>query len=103
MLTNILVNPSRADGRSIAPTYEINYTTTQEVNVEASILAMNGKLVAQVSPTRAATVGENRLVWNGRDSKGQTLTAGTYLLQIRALTPEGELTRQTRPFIVTGR
>lgn len=102
LLTNVVVNQSRTDGRS-APTYEIAYNVSRDVRVEASILGFNGRVVAQLSSGRAVTTGDNRLVWNGRDGAGVALSAGTYVLQMRVITPENEVTRQTLPFVITGR
>jgi hypothetical protein len=102
LLTNVYVNPGRTDGRSPA-TYEIGYTVTQDVRVEASILSFSGKVLAQIGATRAANTGDNRVVWNGRDSSGKPLSAGTYVLQLRAITADNEVTRVIEPFVITGR
>jgi hypothetical protein len=101
LVTNLIVNPIRpANGRS-APVYEINYSLNQDVRVEMSILSASGKLMATVGNTRAATVGDNRAVWNGRDNAGRDLPAGLYVLQVRAITGDGEMTRSVTSFLMT--
>lgn len=102
LITNLMVNPVRASngGRS-TPIYEINYSLSQDVRVEMSILSASGKTMATVGNTRAATVGDNRAVWNGRDNAGRDLPAGMYVLQVRAITGEGEMTRSVTSFLLT--
>ncbi|MCS6777945.1 MAG: S8 family serine peptidase [Chloroherpetonaceae bacterium] len=103
VVSNIFVNPARsANGRS-ASVYEIGYTVSQDVRVEVAILSFGGRMLAQVAPTRSVPSGDNRVVWNGRDSAGRELPAGTYILQIKAITAEGEVTREVRPLVLTGR
>lgn len=100
LVTNLMVNPVRTAGRS-APVYEINYSLNQDVRVEMSILSASGKLMATVGNTRAATVGDNRAVWNGRDNSGRELPAGLYVLQVRAITGDNEMTRSVTSFLMT--
>jgi serine protease len=101
LITNLMVNPVRpANGRS-APIYEINYSLNQDVRVEMSILSASGKMMANVGNTRAAAIGDNRAVWNGRDNAGRDLPAGMYVLQVRAITPDGEITRSVTSFLMT--
>lgn len=103
LLTNIFVNPSRVGaGRGVA-TYEIGYTVSQDVRVDVSILSTGGRLLAQVSPSRAVTTGDNHLVWNGRDSAGRALPAGAYVLQLRAVNTNGDVSHEVRPLLITGR
>ncbi len=102
VFSGIFINPniSRAGG---PPTYEIGYTVSQDVRVEVSILAANGRVLAHVGSTRDVTSGENRVIWNGRDAAGNAVPAGVYSLQLRAITSDGEVTREIRPFLNPGR
>jgi serine protease len=102
LVTNVFVNPTRSNGRS-TPLYEIGYSVSQDVRVEISVLSFGGRTLAQVGSTRAVNSGDNRTVWNGKDSAGRDLPAGTYVLQVRAITTEGDVTREIRPLVLTGR
>lgn len=102
IVTNVFVNPGRSNGRGDT-NYEIGYSISQESRVDVSILSFGGRTLAQVSPTRAVASGDNRVVWNGRDSQGKPLPAGTYVVQVRAVTPEGDVTRQVQSLLITGR
>ena len=96
--SNIYVNPGGGRGQDV---FEIGYTVSQEVKVEVSILTLSGRAVANIGGTRAASTGDNRVVWNGKDAGGKPVSAGTYALQFRAVTSDGSVTRETRPFVVT--
>lgn len=103
LMTNVFVNPSRvADGRSV-PAYEIGYNISQDAQVEVAILSGTGRPLASVGVTRAANLGENRVVWNGRDNAGRAVPAGTYVVQLRAVTQDGEVTRVVQPLLISGR
>lgn len=101
LVTNLMVNPVRAANGRSAPVYEINYSLNQDVRVEMSILSASGKMMATIGNTRAAAVGDNRAVWNGRDNGGRDLPAGLYVLQVRAITGDGEMTRSVTSFLMT--
>ncbi|MCW3095773.1 MAG: Subtilisin-like serine protease [Chthonomonadaceae bacterium] len=100
VLTNINVNPPRiVDGRA-AGAYQIGYTVSQDAQVEVAVVGYNGQIVAVVGSTRAVSSGDNSQVWNGKDTKGAGVPAGTYLLQVKAITSDGTVTREIRPLTV---
>jgi len=103
LLTDVFINPSRSAGGRAASAYQIGYTVTQDARVDVSILSFGGHILGQISPSRAVTSGQNSVVWNGLDSVGRPLSAGTYVLQIRAVTASGDVTRLVHPFLITGR
>ncbi len=103
VLTNIFVNPPRSVGSRAAGAYEIGYTVSQDVRVEVAVMGYNGQTLSQVGATRAVSSGDNHLTWNGRDAKGAAVPGGTYLLQLKAITTDGAVTREIRPLVITGR
>jgi flagellar hook assembly protein FlgD len=102
MVTNITVNPGRTNGRA-AGTTEIGYLVSTDSRVDISVLGLNGKVISIVSPSRAVTAGTNAVVWTGQDLNGHVVPGGSYVLQVRAIGADGELTRQIVPLTVTGR
>jgi hypothetical protein len=103
VLTNIVVNPPRnLDGRA-AGSYQIGYTVSQDARVEVAIVGYNGQTLAQIGSTRAVSSGDNHQVWNGKDTKGVAVPAGTYLLQLKAITTDGTVSREIRPLTISGR
>jgi hypothetical protein len=103
VLTNINVNPPRTAGGRAAGAYQIGYTVSQDAQVEVAVVGYNGQTVAVVGATRAVSSGDNSQVWNGKDTKGAVVPAGTYLLQVKAITSDGTVTREIRPLTITGR
>jgi flagellar hook assembly protein FlgD len=102
VVSNITINPGRSGTRS-AGTTQIGYTVSSESKVDVTILGLNGKVISQVSPSRAVTSGQNSVVWTGMDATGHAVAAGSYILQIRAVGAQGDVTRQVVPFTVSGR
>ncbi len=102
LVSNITVNPGKSGGRAAGVT-EISYTISTDSRVDVSVLGLNGRVIAQVSPSRAVTSGSNTVVWTGQDVNGHQVPGGPYVLQIRSMGSDGELTRQIVPFTVTGR
>lgn len=103
IMSGVFINPSRsADGRAVS-SYEIGYNLSQEANVEVAILSASGRQIATVGATRAVSSGDNRAVWSGRDNAGRAVPAGTYMVQIKAVTTDGEVTRVAQPLLVSGR
>ena len=102
VVSNITINPGRSGSRS-AGTTQIGYTVSAESKVDVTILGLNGKVISQVSPSRAVTSGQNSVVWTGMDATGHAVAAGSYILQIRAVGAQGDVTRQVVPFTVSGR
>ena len=102
VVSNITINPGRAGSRA-AGTTEIGYAISADSKVDVSILGLNGKVISQVSPSRAVASGQNSVVWTGTDAVGHAVPAGSYILQIRAVGAQGEVTRQVVPFTVSGR
>ena len=101
VLTNISVNPPRSVPGRAAGSYQIGYTVSQDAQVEVAIVGYNGQTLAQIGATRAVSSGDNTQVWNGRDTKGAIVPAGTYLLQLRAVTTDGTVSREIRPLTIT--
>lgn len=103
LLTNIFINPSRSIGGRSAPSYEIGYTVSNDVTVEASILSSSGRMISKLGTTRAVSIGDNHLVWNGADQSGHALPAGAYVIRLKVITADGEITQETRPLLISGR
>ncbi len=101
VLTNINVNPPRVVGGRAVGAYQIGYTVSQAAQVEVAVVGYNGQTVALVGSTRAVSSGDNSQVWNGKDTKGASVAAGTYLLQVKAITSDGTVTREIRPLTIS--
>lgn len=76
----------------------IRFTTSQDADVTASIRTLSGQLIADLGgATRAAAFANTGLVWNGRAQGGASVPTGPLVVELRARTPEGEVTTVKRP------
>jgi len=87
----------RSTGGRASGAASISFTMTTDATYDVTVLTSAGKVMSSVA-SRAASAGDVRLVWNGRDSAGRSLPAGTYLIQVRAQTADGEAVRVIQPF-----
>lgn len=93
-VSSVRVRATRGGG------FTIDYTLSAEAQVQITITDATGKPVASLlQNTRSA--GVNSATWNGRDSKGVAVPAGSYLVRIEATTAEGERTRTVTPIVIT--
>jgi subtilisin family serine protease len=100
VLSNLIVNQSRgrSTGQSI---YDISYNVSRAASIDVSVTDARGRLVGRVQPSSTAASGANHVYWDGRDVAGRSLPAGTYIMQVRAQTTDGQVTRQTQTMTIT--
>ena len=103
VLTGLIVDPIATGRNTAAAGYSISYDLSTSAQVDIEVLASNGRMVSIVAPNRAVSAGSNQVVWTGRDVTGKPLPSGVYILQVRAVTPTGDVTRQISPITLTGR
>ncbi|MGQ9880539.1 MAG: S8 family serine peptidase [Armatimonadota bacterium] len=93
-ISSVRVRATRGSG------FAIDYALSAEAQVQITITDASGKPVASlVQSTRSA--GLNSATWNGRDSKGVVVPAGSYLVRIEATSTDGERTRMITPVVIT--
>lgn len=93
-VTSVRVRATRGSG------YTIDYALSAPAQVQITITSASGKpVVSLVQSTRSA--GVNSATWNGRDSNGVAVPAGTYLVRIEATTADGERARMVTPVVIT--
>jgi flagellar hook assembly protein FlgD len=77
----------------------IGFTLTGDATYEVKILSAVGASLGTIA-TRASSAGDVQVMWNGKDSAGRSVPAGTYIVQIRATGPDGESVKAIQPFSV---
>lgn len=93
-ISSVRVRVTRGSG------FTIDYALSAEALVQITITDASGKPVASlVQSTRSA--GLNSATWNGRDSKGVAVPAGSYLVRIEATSTDGERARMITPVVIT--
>jgi hypothetical protein len=78
----------------------INYTLTGAANVDIVVESLTGRRVRLVESSRAAGMGQNQAVWDGRDDTGRPVPAGTYRCRVLVSTPDGQLATAERIVIL---
>lgn len=93
-ITNLTVRTgqTRASGA-----VQIGFTLSTPAQCVVQVLTADGRQVSTVT-SRSGVTGDVQVVWNGRDAGGRSVPAGTYLLQVRATTADGEAVRVIQPF-----
>jgi hypothetical protein len=95
-IVNASVVPSRS--RSSAA---IAFTPTQDANFTIRILNGAGAPLRTLTSRSAAAGNMVTINWDYRDGKGIALPAGSYTIEIRGTTPDGQSARAILPHIVT--
>lgn len=86
--------PSRTGG--VAVTYSLS-TSAQ---VEMTVLSLTGKPIRRLPQGGVSTQGLNNTTWDGRDSSGRVVPAGTYLIELTARTDIGEVAKTAVPVVL---
>ena len=84
---------SRANGAFSAA---ISYTLTRDADVSAVVRNAAGRVVGSI-PAAFATAGANMLSWGGTGDAGQALPAGRYMVEVSAVSADGERTSAVLP------
>lgn len=95
LVTGLAVNTSRALGGAT-----LSYNLSADATADVRIRNAGGKTVRTVVTGRGVTRGISNLSWNYRDDAGKPVPAGSYLVEVVATTPEGEVAKAIRPFLV---
>jgi hypothetical protein len=97
-ISNLMVQQPSGNGRA-AGTSVIGFTLSGDATYTVNVLSAAGKQIGTVA-TRAAAAGDVHLVWNGKDSSGKSVPAGTYIVQVRATGPDNDTVKAIVPFVV---
>lgn len=68
----------------------ISYSLSASANVDVAIYNIAGRLIRQVERGQAASAGLNTVLWDGRSRAGSLAPSGTYLIEVRASTADGQ-------------
>jgi len=91
---------STGSSRAVGVTQLIS-TVSQTASVSIKIMGASGNVVRSLVSGRAASAGNSStLTWDNKDSKGVSVPAGTYNVEFRAVTPDGQVARQVIPITI---
>ena len=75
-----------------------SFVLSQPATVNARIITPTGKVAAMVARGIEGKQGLNALTWNGKSSSGGALARGVYVIEVTAVTEEGQEMREVRTF-----
>lgn len=100
VISNVVVSQPGSRSASRNTPFTISYTLATDATTSVRILSATGKEVYVASRGRADSAGENRIVWNLRNSANQAVAPGTYRVELVAETATGERIRKVIPINV---
>lgn len=93
---NSVAVTSRAHGAAT-----IGFTVSQDADVSVRILKATGAPLRTLVSRTAASGTQTQLTWDYRDNRGISVPAGSYLIEIRGTTSDGQSDRRIVPHVVT--
>lgn len=97
LITSVTVGSAGRGASSVS----ISYVLADNAQTSIQILGPDGRTVANLHRSRAATRGVNTVAWNLRDDQGRAVPPGTYQVQVEARTEDGQVARAVRPLVLT--
>ncbi|NLH98197.1 MAG: hypothetical protein GX446_01750 [Chthonomonadales bacterium] len=82
---------------------EISFVTSTAATVTVRILSSSGAVVRTLPAGTSRAAGQQQVRWDQRDSRGITMPAGAYRVEIRAQTPDGKQTARALTQIILTR
>jgi hypothetical protein len=99
-ISDLRVTSPQVRGRA-ATSATISYEMVGVADASIQILGGTGRSVRHLLTGRAATTGINQAVWDLRDDKGVSVSAGTYIIEVQAVTSDGRQTRAVYTYLLT--
>jgi methionine-rich copper-binding protein CopC len=87
-------------GRGTGGRYTISFHLSTSAQVEANVFCA-GKLVRRLANGASRSAGIQQITWDGRDANGVALPAGSYMVEVKAVSADGQVVRSTVPVTLT--
>jgi hypothetical protein len=91
---------SRAAVAGTGSAYTFGFSLTQNASVTARVSTVTGRVVRTVTSGQPMTSGNNNLLWNGLSDAGTQLPVGAYLVQMTAVSADGQMVRVLQPLLL---
>ncbi|MEP0767130.1 MAG: hypothetical protein HRF45_11385 [Fimbriimonadia bacterium] len=96
MITSLNVTQTRGVGG-----VNVQYSLSADATTTVRILSASGQVVRTLSTGRAESRGVQQHVWDTRDASGVSMPPGTYVIEVAAITEDGQVARVVRPHVLT--
>ncbi|MDW8290617.1 MAG: DUF2271 domain-containing protein [Armatimonadota bacterium] len=87
-------------GRSAGGRYTVSFHLSASAQVEVNVLA-GGRVLRRLVSGASRSAGIQQVSWDGRDASGVALPAGSYLLEVKATSADGQMVRTVVPVTLT--
>jgi hypothetical protein len=89
-----LTGSVRRAGNRAANSAAISVQATKDATLTVRILGATGQAIRTLGTGRAATAGSDTLLtWDYKDAKGVAVPSGAYTVEVKAVTPDGQVAR----------
>lgn len=82
---------------------EITFVTSTFANITVRIISGSGTVVRTLPVQAGRSAGQQQIKWDQRDSRGVTMPAGSYQVEVRARTPDGKQSARALAVLVVTR
>ncbi len=90
MITGLNAAPARGQGTVLS------YSLSGDATVGVEVITLTGKVVRKLA-SGAQSAGMRSAVWDNRDARGRNVPGGSYLMQVTAVGPDGQVVRAVQP------
>ncbi len=94
-----VLNPTVSAGRANRQGFTLRFALTAPAQVQVQIRT-GGRIVRTLSDGRTRNTGLQQFIWDGRDDAGVHLPPGQYLVEIVAMSEDGQLARAAVPVLM---
>ena len=94
VINNVVMTRTRATGGVSGGAMIIGYGITSDAEVTVDVTQLGGRLVRRLAASRAQSVGQQTVHWDGRAENGSALPAGAYQITITAKSADNNQTAQ---------
>lgn len=96
MLNASVVGMGRAVGAA-----KITVNSNVDASFSVRVMSPNGQPTRLIIAGRAATAGKDTsIIWDGKDGRGVSVPSGTYNIEVKGVTPDGQTAKQVVPYLI---
>jgi hypothetical protein len=95
VISGLNISQSKATGGAT-----ISYALSTDATTDVRIKKMTGETLRKLAAGKGVTRGISSISWNYQREDGQQTPAGSYILEVVATTPDGQVAKAFKPFVV---
>jgi hypothetical protein len=97
---NALMLRVKVDGRAPGLA-KVSVSSSVNATFSVRVFGQSGQSIRQVTGGRAATPDtDTTVVWDGKDTRGVSVPSGTYTIEVKGVTTDGQTAKQIVPVVI---